>query len=196
MKRLFDFCISLIGLLLLTPLLIIIAVSVCIFLSRPVFFCQIRPGLHGKLFKMYKFRTMLSAKDEKGNELPDNLRLNTFGKILRASSLDELPELFNVLRGEMSLVGPRPLLAEYMPLYSADQLRRHDVLPGITGWAQVNGRNALSWHDKFKYDVWYVDNHTLLLDLKILYLTVKKVITRDGISENGEATTSKFKGNS
>lgn len=196
MKRLFDFCISLIGLLFLAPLLIIIAISVCIFLGRPVFFCQIRPGLHGKLFKMYKFRTMLSAKDEKGNELPDNLRLNTFGKILRASSLDELPELFNVLRGEMSLVGPRPLLTEYMPLYSTDQLRRHDVLPGITGWAQVNGRNTISWHDKFKYDVWYVDNHSLLLDLKILYLTVKKVIARDGISGSGEATTSKFKGNS
>ena len=196
MKRLFDFCISLIGLLLLAPLLIIISLLVCIFLGRPVFFCQIRPGLHGKPFKMYKFRTMLSAKDEKGNELPDNLRLNTFGKILRASSLDELPELFNVLRGEMSLVGPRPLLTEYMPLYSTDQLRRHDVLPGITGWAQVNGRNTISWHDKFKYDVWYVDNHSLLLDLKILYLTVKKVIARDGISGSGEATISKFKGNS
>ena len=196
MKRLFDFCISLIGLLLLAPLLIIIAVLVRIFLGRPVFFCQSRPGLHGKPFRMYKFRTMLSAKDEKGNELPDNLRLNTFGKVLRASSLDELPELFNVLRGEMSLVGPRPLLTEYMPLYSQDQLRRHDVLPGITGWAQVNGRNTLSWHDKFKYDVWYVDNHSLLLDIKILYLTIKKVIARDGITGNGEATSSKFKGNS
>lgn len=196
MKRLFDFCISLIGLLLLAPLLFIVAVLVRIFLGKPVFFCQIRPGMHGKPFKMFKFRTMLSAKDEKGNELPDNLRLNRFGKILRASSLDELPELINVLRGEMSLVGPRPLLTEYLPLYSVEQARRHDVLPGITGWAQVNGRNTLSWHDKFKYDVWYVDNHSLLLDLKILYLTVKKVSARDGITGNGEATTSKFKGNS
>ena len=139
---------------------------------------------------------MLSAKDEKGNDLSDHLRLNTFGEILRSSSLDELPELFNVIRGDMSLVGPRPLLTEYLPLYSVNQARRHDVLPGITGWAQVNGRNTLSWHDKFEYDVWYVDNHSFLLDIKILYLTLKKVIAREGITGNGEATTSKFKGNS
>jgi lipopolysaccharide/colanic/teichoic acid biosynthesis glycosyltransferase len=196
MKRIFDLSLSTLALMLLSPLIIIISILVRIFLGGPVLFCQTRPGLHGKPFKMYKFRSMLSAKDDKGNDLPDNLRLTTFGKILRASSLDELPELFNVLRGEMSLVGPRPLLTEYMPLYSANQLRRHDVLPGITGWAQVNGRNTLSWHDKFEYDVWYVDNHSLLLDIKILYLTVKKVIARDGINGNGEATTSKFKGNS
>lgn len=196
MKRIFDFCISLIGLIFLAPLLLIIAIFVRIFLGRPVFFCQTRPGLHGKPFKMYKFRSMLSAKDENGNELPDDLRLNAFGKILRASSLDELPELFNVLRGEMSLVGPRPLLTEYLPLYSAEQLRRHDVLPGITGWAQVNGRNTLSWHDKFEYDIWYVDNHSFMLDIKILYLTIKKVIAREGINGNGEVTTSKFKGDS
>lgn len=196
MKRCFDFCISAIALLVLAPLFIIIMLLVRIFLGSPVFFYQTRPGLNGIPFRMYKFRSMLSNKDENGNELPDSLRLNTFGKLLRASSLDELPELINVLRGEMSLVGPRPLLTEYLPLYSVEQARRHDVLPGITGWAQVNGRNTLSWHDKFEYDVWYVDNRSFWLDIKILYMTVKKVIARDGINQNGEATTSKFKGNS
>jgi lipopolysaccharide/colanic/teichoic acid biosynthesis glycosyltransferase len=196
MKRCFDFCISAIALLVLAPLFIIIMLLVRIFLGSPVFFYQTRPGLNGIPFRMYKFRSMLSNKDKNGNELADSLRLNTFGKLLRASSLDELPELINVLRGEMSLVGPRPLLTEYLPLYSVEQARRHDVLPGITGWAQVNGRNTLSWHDKFNYDVWYVDNRSFWLDIKILYMTVKKVIARDGINENGEATTSKFKGNS
>jgi lipopolysaccharide/colanic/teichoic acid biosynthesis glycosyltransferase len=163
-------------------------------LSGPVFFRQIRPGLHGKPFEMVKFRTMTDQKDPDGQLLPDSVRLTPFGRFLRATSLDELPELWNVLKGEMSLVGPRPLLMEYLPLYTPEQARRHEVRPGITGWAQVNGRNAISWEDKFKLDVWYVDHRSLRLDLRILCLTVKKVLMRDGISAAGEATMPMFSG--
>lgn len=160
-----------------------------------MFFFQLRPGIHGKPFKMVKFRTMLDASDRNGNPLSDEQRLTKVGSWLRSTSLDELPELWNVLKGDMSLVGPRPLLSEYLPLYSQEQRRRHDVLPGITGWAQVNGRNAISWNEKFLLDVWYVENQTFLLDLKILCLTVKRVLTRDGVSAEGEATMPKFTGN-
>lgn len=163
-------------------------------LGSPVFFRQTRPGLHGKSFNMVKFRTMTDACGPDGVLLPDAVRLTSFGRFLRATSLDELPELWNVLKGDMSLVGPRPLLMEYLPLYSPEQARRHNVRPGITGWAQVNGRNALSWEDKFALDVWYVDHRTLWLDVKILWLTVKKVLVREGISAAGEATMSKFTG--
>ncbi len=163
-------------------------------LGSPVFFSQMRPGLHGSPFKMVKFRTMTSERGPDGELLPDAERLTGFGRWLRATSLDELPELWNVLRGEMSLVGPRPLLMQYLHLYSPDQARRHEVRPGITGWAQVNGRNAISWEEKFKLDVWYVDHRSLWLDIKILWLTVKKVVVRDGISASGEATMQEFKG--
>lgn len=159
-----------------------------------MFFKQLRPGLHGEPFEMIKFRTMRDAVGSSGDPLPDNLRMTKFGSFLRSSSLDELPGLWNVLKGDMSLVGPRPLLMEYLPLYTPEQYRRHDVRPGITGWAQVNGRNSLSWEDKFRLDTWYVDNKTMHLDVKILFLTVKKVIVRDGISADGEATMSKFTG--
>ena len=163
-------------------------------LGSPVLFTQVRPGVHGKPFLMVKFRTMTDERDASGALLPDAKRLTPFGRFLRASSLDELPELWNVLRGEMSLVGPRPLLMEYLPLYSPEQARRHEVRPGITGWAQVNGRNAISWADKFALDVWYVDNRSLWLDVKILWRTVRKVLVRDGISAAGEATMPKFTG--
>ena len=186
---------SALGLLILSPLLLILAVLVRLNLGSPVFFCQERPGLHEKIFRLYKFRSMRDAVDKNGNELPDDQRLGRFGKLLRASSLDELPELFNVLKGEMSLVGPRPLLVKYLPLYNAEQHRRHNVLPGITGWVQVHGRNAISWEDKFKLDVWYVDHWTPLVDLKILFLTVKKVLIHEGISAENQATTEEFTGN-
>ncbi len=163
-------------------------------LGSPVLFTQVRPGLHGKPFRMVKFRTMTDARDASGALLPDAQRLTPFGRFLRSSSLDELPELWNVLRGEMSLVGPRPLLMEYLPLYSPEQARRHEVRPGITGWAQINGRNAISWADKFALDVWYVDHRSLFLDIRILWLTVRKVLVRDGISAAGEATMPKFEG--
>ena len=195
LKRVFDILVSLAGLILLFPLLLILALLVRIKLGAPVFFRQERPGYHEKIFRLYKFRSMKDARDKNGNELPDEERLSKFGKLLRASSLDELPELFNVLKGEMSLVGPRPLLVKYLPLYNAEQHRRHDVLPGITGWAQVNGRNAISWEEKFRLDVWYVDHWTPLLDLKILFLTVKKVFVREGISAENSATMEEFKGN-
>ena len=195
-KRTFDILVSCLGLILLSPLLLVLALLVRINLGSPVFFCQERPGLHGKIFRLYKFRSMRDAVDKNGNELPDEERLSTFGKLLRASSLDELPELFNVLKGEMSLVGPRPLLVKYLPLYSPEQSRRHNVLPGITGWAQINGRNAISWDEKFRLDVWYVDHWSPLLDLKILFLTVKKVFIHEGISAADQATTEEFRGNS
>jgi len=163
-------------------------------MGSPVLFRQIRPGLNGKPFEMIKFRTMKDAVDAQGNPLPDSERLTPFGQFLRSSSLDELPELWNVLKGDMSLVGPRPLLMEYLPLYTPEQYRRHEVRPGVTGWAQINGRNALSWEEKFQLDVWYVDNRSLWLDIKILFLTVKKVVIRDGISADGEATMPKFTG--
>ena len=193
-KRLFDVIVSAAGLILLSPLLALLAVLVRINLGAPVFFRQERPGLHEKIFRLYKFRSMKDAVDRNGNELPDAERLSRFGSLLRASSLDELPELFNVLKGEMSLVGPRPLLVKYLPLYNEEQHRRHDVLPGFTGWAQVNGRNAISWEEKFRLDVWYVDHWSPLLDLKILFMTVKKVFIREGISAENQVTTEEFHG--
>jgi lipopolysaccharide/colanic/teichoic acid biosynthesis glycosyltransferase len=195
MKRLFDIVVSMISIVLLIPLFGILYIFIWINLGTPVSFSQSRPGLYGKPFVMYKFRTMRDAVDENGLSLPDEVRLTNFGKFLRSTSLDELPELWNVLKGEMSLVGPRPLLMEYLPLYSAEQARRHNVLPGITGWAQVNGRNSLSWEEKFKLDVWYVENHSFFLDLKILFLTLKKIFIREGISAEGVATMNKFTGN-
>lgn len=195
LKRLFDIAGSTLGLLLLSPIILIVALQVRRKLGSPVFFRQIRPGMHGKPFEMIKFRTMKDAVDAEGNSLPDSERMTAFGQFLRATSLDELPELWNVLKGQMSLVGPRPLLMEYLPLYSEEQYRRHQMRPGITGWAQVNGRNAICWEDKFKLDVWYVDNRSFWLDLKVLFLTVKKVVVRDGISGEGETTMSKFTGN-
>lgn len=195
MKRLFDLLLSLGGLLVLALPLMLLWVLVRCKLGSPVLFRQVRPGLHGRPFVMVKFRTMTDECDEDGELLPDALRLTAFGRFLRASSLDEVPELWNVLRGEMSLVGPRPLLMEYLPLYSQEQARRHDVRPGITGWAQVNGRNAVCWQDRFKLDIWYVDHHSLWLDLRILWLTVRKVIVRDGINAQGNATMPRFTGN-
>lgn len=183
------------GLLLLSPLLVIVSLMIRLNMGAPVFFRQIRPGLHGKQFEMIKFRTMRDAVDSKGNPLLDSCRLTRLGRFLRSSSLDELPELWNVIRGDMSLVGPRPLLMEYLPLYSTMQSRRHEVRPGITGWAQVNGRNGLSWDEKFELDVWYVDNRSFILDCKIILLTVQKVANREGISAEGEATAKKFTGN-
>ena len=194
MKRLFDFLLALLALLLLALPLLVLALLVRRKLGSPVLFRQTRPGLHGQPFEMVKFRTMTDARGADGALLPDAVRLTPFGRFLRASSLDELPELWNVLKGEMSLVGPRPLLMEYVPLYSAEQYRRHEVRPGVTGWAQVNGRNAISWEEKFKLDVWYVEQQSLALDIKILWLTVKKVLLRDGISAAGEATMAKFTG--
>lgn len=193
-KRLFDIFVSLTSLVILFPLLVLISVLIFFKLGSPIFFCQKRPGLHGYSFKMLKFRTMLDAFDTNGEPLPDEMRLTKFGNFLRSTSLDELPGLWNVLKGDMSLVGPRPLLEEYLELYTAEQARRHEVRPGITGWAQVNGRNAISWEEKFKLDVWYVDNQSLKLDLKILFLTVKKVFIRDGISASEHVTMEKFKG--
>lgn len=194
LKRLFDIVASFFGLLLLSPVIAVVAWQVRRKLGTPVFFRQVRPGLHGKPFEMIKFRTMKDACDAHGNPLPDSERMTVFGSFLRSSSLDELPGLWNVLKGEMSLVGPRPLLMEYLPLYSAQQYRRHEVRPGVTGWAQVNGRNALSWEDKFKLDVWYVHNRSIWLDVKIVFLTLKKVLIREGISADGEVTMSKFTG--
>lgn len=194
MKRWFDFGVAFVLLALLGPVLLLLAALVRWRLGSPMFFRQVRPGLQGVPFGMVKFRTMRDAAGPDGQPLPDELRLTKFGRFLRATSLDELPELWNVLKGEMSLVGPRPLLMEYLPLYSPEQARRHEVRPGITGWAQVNGRNAISWEDKFKLDVWYVDNQSVWLDIKILGLTVKKVLVRDGISAAGEATMPKFTG--
>ena len=194
MKRLADFIASLFGIVLLSPVLIILAGLTRIMLGSPVFFSQVRPGLRGEPFLMYKFRTMTDAKDEYDDLLPDNQRLTKFGSFLRSSSLDELPELWNVLNGTMDLVGPRPLLMEYLDRYTAEQARRHEVNPGITGWAQVNGRNAISWEEKFKLDVWYVDNQSFWLDLKILWMTFVKVFKREGISQEGQATIEKFKG--
>ncbi|ARW81413.1 Lipid carrier UDP-N-acetylgalactosaminyltransferase [Aeromonas salmonicida] len=195
MKRCFDFLISLLALLVFLPIMVLIAWRIRKNLGSPVIFQQIRPGLHGKPFKMVKFRTMKDATDSQGNLLPDVERMTAFGNKLRTSSLDELPELWNVLKGEMSLVGPRPLLMQYLPLYNLEQARRHEVRPGVTGWAQINGRNAISWQDKFKLDVWYVDNYSLWLDIKILFLTVKKVFIKEGITAEGHATIKPFEGN-
>lgn len=194
MKRLIDFLAAAAGLFCLWPVLLVLAFLVRRKLGSPVVFSQVRPGLAGKPFRMYKFRTMTDATDHEGELLPDEVRLTSFGRFLRSTSLDELPELWNVLKGEMSLVGPRPLLMEYLPLYTAEQARRHEARPGITGWAQVNGRNAISWEDKFSLDVWYVDNQSLWLDMRILWMTVRKVLVREGIAAAGEATTTKFTG--
>ena len=194
MKRLFDFVTALVVLLLFSPLLLLLALSVRFAIGSPVLFRQSRPGLHGKPFTLLKFRTMTDARDEHGNPLADELRLTAFGRFLRHSSLDELPELWNVLKGDMSLVGPRPLLMEYLPLYSAFQARRHEVRPGVTGWAQVNGRNELDWDERLRMDVWYVDHQSFWLDLKILWMTVFKVLRSEGVTQKGHATVEKFRG--
>lgn len=195
MIRTRDIIFSLFGLVLFLPLFLLLAILVVINLGWPILFRQSRPGLNGKPFVMLKFRTMIDEVGSDGNLLPDDQRLTRFGRFLRASSLDELPALWNVLRGDMSLVGPRPLLVEYLPLYNSEQARRHEVRPGITGWAQVNGRNELTWEDRFSLDVWYVDNRTFWLDFRILWLTLRKVLVREGITAHGHATMAKFKGN-
>lgn len=195
-KRLFDIVVSTFLLGILSPVMLLLAVLVRMSLGSPVIFKQVRPGLHGKPFTMYKFRTMTDARDAHGRLLPDEQRLTKLGRFLRSTSLDELPELFNVLKGDMSLVGPRPLLMEYLPLYTPEQARRHNVRPGMTGWAQVNGRNALSWEEKFEYDVWYVDNWSFWLDIKILWMTLVAVLRREGISADGHATMPAFTGSS
>lgn len=193
-KRLFDILFSLLALIIISPVFLIVALLVRINLGSPILFTQERVGLNNKVFKMYKFRTMKNGKNKNGELLPDNERLTKFGEKLRSTSLDELPEFINILKGDMSLIGPRPLLVEYIPLYNNEQIKRHNVLPGLTGWAQVNGRNAISWSEKFKLDVWYVENWNLILDIKIFFLTIYKVFKRDGISEEGEVTMTKFNG--
>lgn len=193
-KRLFDIVIASIALILLSPVYFIVARKVKKNLGSPVLFRQVRPGLHGKPFEMIKFRTMKDAVDAEGNPLPDSERLTPFGKMLRATSLDEMPELWNVIKGDMSIVGPRPLLVEYLPLYNEEQAKRHNVRPGITGYAQVNGRNAISWEKKFELDTWYVEHQSLWLDFKIMLKTVKKVLAKDDISAEGEVTMTKFTG--
>ena len=195
MKRIFDLVVTFFGLLLLLPVITLTALILISNLGLPIFFKQSRPGLNRKIFNIYKFRTMTNECDKEGILLSDEARLTKFGKFLRSTSLDELPSLWNVLKSDMSLVGPRPLLLEYLPLYSTQQARRHEVKPGITGWAQVNGRNAITWGEKFDLDVWYVNNQSILLDIKILCLTVKKVIMRDGINQVGQSTMESFKGN-
>ncbi|MGI9375315.1 MAG: sugar transferase [Tsuneonella suprasediminis] len=194
MKRLLDLVIALVASLALLPIIAIVALAIRISLGGPVFFRQERPGMNGTPFMMVKFRTMSNALGPDGAPLPDADRLTPFGKFLRSTSLDELPELWNVIVGDMSLVGPRPLLMDYLPLYSPEQARRHEVRPGITGWAQINGRNSLSWNEKFALDIWYVDNRSVVLDIKILFLTLRKVIARDGISADGEVTMPPFEG--
>ena len=193
-KRVFDLIVAASALVILAPLLAVIAVAVRLTLGAPVLFIHERPGLHGRPFRLVKFRTMREACDEHGQPLPDEQRMTRFGTLLRSTSLDELPELVNVCRGEMSLVGPRPLLMDYLPLYSREQARRHEVRPGITGWAQVNGRNELSWEDKFRSDLYYVEHQSFWFDLKILCLTVVKILTREGISQHGHATAAPFRG--
>ena len=194
-KKIFELFLIFLSLPLVLPIYLLTMLLVLFQLNFPILFTQPRVGLDGKTFSIYKFRTMTNQRDKNGILLPDKLRLTKFGKFLRSTSLDELPSLWNVLKGDMSLVGPRPLLLEYLPLYSTKQARRHEVKPGITGWAQVNGRNAISWQEKFDLDVWYVDNQSIWLDIKILWLTVKKVINRSGINQEGQATIEKFKGN-
>lgn len=195
LKRLFDFVLSLIGFSILLPIFAIVVIFLLLANQGKPFFFQQRPGKNGKIFKVIKFKTMNDRKDSHGNLLPDADRLTAVGSFVRKTSLDEIPQLLNVIKGDMSLVGPRPLLVEYLPLYNNHQNRRHEVRPGITGWAQVNGRNAISWEQKFNYDVWYVDNLSFALDLKILFLTVLKVFKSEGISAAGQATMEKFKGN-
>ncbi|CAE6910991.1 Uncharacterized sugar transferase EpsL [Pseudomonas marincola] len=194
LKRFFDIVASAIGLLLLSPVIALVALQIGRKIGSPVFFRQVRPGLNGKPFEMIKFRTMRDAVDAAGNPLPDSERMTPFGSLLRSTSLDELPELWNVLKGDMSLVGPRPLLMEYLPLYNPEQFRRHEVRPGVTGWAQINGRNSLGWEEKFALDVCYVDSRSFWFDMKIILLTLKRVVARDGISADGEVTMAKFTG--
>lgn len=194
-KRIIGFLISLLALIILSPIILIVAILVYVKLGSPIIFKQERPGKDGKIFKMYKFRTMLDSYNKFGEVLPDEERLTKFGRILRSTSLDELPELINVIKGDMSLVGPRPLLVEYLELYSEEQNKRHNVRPGITGWAQVNGRNSISWNEKLNLDVEYVNNLSFILDIKILFLTVYKVFKRDGINQEGNVTIEKFTGN-
>jgi sugar transferase EpsL len=193
-KRIFDLALTIPGLILISPVLLVVALLVLIFHGRPVLFKQVRPGYRAQPFTVWKFRTMTEVRDSQGNLLPDASRLTRLGQFLRSASLDELPELYNVLRGEMSLVGPRPLLLQYLERYSSEQARRHDVLPGMAGWAQINGRNAISWDDKFQLDVWYVDHWSLALDVKILLTTIWKVIKREGINQEGHATAEEFWG--
>lgn len=195
MKRCFDVCFSLLLITCLSPLMVITTILILSFIGKPILFKQVRPGKNAKPFVVYKFRTMTNQKDENGELLPDAKRLNKFGKLIRKLSLDELPQLFNVLKGDLSLVGPRPLLMEYLSLYSEEQMKRHDVRPGITGWAQVNGRNAIAWEEKFKLDIWYVENRSFLLDIKILFMTIKKVFVSEGISHGDHVTIEKFQGN-
>ena len=194
MKRVFDIVSSILALLVLSPVLLVLSFLIYIYIGRPVIFQQLRTGLNGQLFKIYKFRTMTNATDENQELLSDSKRMTRFGGFLRSTSLDELPELWNVLRGDMSLVGPRPLLVEYLDLYTIEQARRHDVKPGLTGWAQVNGRNSLTWEEKFHYDIWYVENNSMLLDIKIIFLTVRQLFKQDDISSNGHVSMPKFKG--
>lgn len=194
-KRFFDFVLSLIAIIILSPVYIIVAILVRVKLGSPVIFTQERPGKDEKIFKMYKFRSMTSATDEEGNLLPDEVRLTSFGKKLRSTSLDELPELFNILKGDMSIVGPRPLLVKYLPLYNDFQKHRHDVRPGLTGWAQVNGRNAISWEDKFRLDVVYTKKCSFFMDLKVIFKTISSVLKKEGISSETSATMEEFKGN-
>lgn len=191
-KRLIDIIFALLALIVLSPVMLLISLLVLLVLGRPILFCQTRPGLQGKPFRIRKFRSMRDAVDVTGKPLPDEARMTGFGQFLRSTSLDELPELFNVIKGDMSLVGPRPLLMEYLLMYSPEQARRHDVRPGITGWAQVNGRNAISWDEKFALDVWYVDNKSIWLDFKILFLTIYRVLESKGISQSGHVTMEKF----
>lgn len=193
-KRLFDLIVSISALIIFFPVLVVVAIAIHKKMGGGIFFIQRRPGLYGRPFNIIKFKTMSDARDANGNLLPDSERLSRFGRILRSTSLDELPELINVIFGDMSLVGPRPLLMQYIDRYNPEQARRHEVLPGITGWAQVNGRNAISWEDKFKLDVWYVDNHNLWLDIKILFMTIARVFKREGISQQGQATAREFMG--
>ena len=195
MKSIVDFIISLLGIIFLSPLLVIVGLIIFFAFGSPIFFIQIRPGYRKAPFKFFKFRTMTNAKNDKGNLLPDKDRLTPLGSFLRKTSLDELPSLWNILKGDMSLVGPRPLLMEYLPLYSKEQMRRHEVKPGMTGWAQINGRNAISWEEKFELDVWYVENQSIWLDIKILLITFWKVIKREGISHNKFSTMPQFRGN-
>lgn len=195
MKNLFDKTLALVLIILFSPFYIVVSILILIKMGSPILFKQKRPGLDGKIFGIYKYRTMTNDKDKDGNLLPDEQRLEGLGKTIRSLSLDELPQLFNVLKGEMSFVGPRPLLVSYLPLYNEKQKRRHDVKPGITGWAQVNGRNAISWEQKFEYDVWYVENQSFLLDIKILWMTFLKVVKRSDISSSSSVTMEAFKGN-
>lgn len=194
LKRLMDILVSLAALIVLSPIFLVVGILIAIKLGRPVFFIQKRVGKNNKVFNMIKFRTMKDIKDKNGNLLSDKERLTTFGEKLRSLSIDELPELINILKGDMSLVGPRPLLVEYLPLYSKEQLRRHDVLPGLTGWAQINGRNSISWKEKFKLDVWYVENWSFALDIKIFFLTISKVLKKSDINQSEDNTMEKFNG--